>query len=167
MKHGTLGLACLTAALGWAAPARAASDYLLVLDGVPGEFSTVAEVASIAFTVTNSGGQATGTGAPAQAVRIPVRVPGAVEVPNLAKLAELRTADAVSGFTLTLTPGTRLGATSCAAGRHIATGHLIARGQAYDLTDITIAGCDDGRTLRLTGGVSDPNGTRGHVILMR
>lgn len=55
MKNTLFGILCSAAALSIAAPALAASDYYLIIDGVDGEASAAVEVQSWSWGATNIG----------------------------------------------------------------------------------------------------------------
>jgi hypothetical protein len=187
MKSVPFGILCSAAAMSIAAPAMAASaDYYLIIDGVDGEASSAIEVQSWSWGASNpstvgaagqgrvvsprdpASGQATGRGvvtsaSPGTTGGVNVAA-GDLDGDGRADLVALEKLNEVSGFTLTLAPGT--GARSaCAAGKHIAHAHLLAKGVVYDFEDVVVSSCTGGSTLGLTGRMKDYHG--GHVTLMK
>lgn len=62
MRSVPIGILCSAAAFASAAPALAASDYYLVIDGVEGEATTAIEVQSWSWGTSNSGAAARDSG---------------------------------------------------------------------------------------------------------
>lgn len=185
-RFASIGL-CSAAAIAIAAPAMAASaDYLLVIDGVDGEASSVVEVESWSWGTSNPGrtvatqnsqslresptrastGRGVVTGvSPGTTSTAGVNVAaGDVDGDGRADLVALEKLDEVSGFTLTLaaSPSAR---SACATGKHIKHAHLVAKGVVYDFEDVIVSSCTGGSTLALTGRMKDYHG--GHVTLMK
>lgn len=90
------------------------------------------------------------------------------DLDGYADLAALSKTPEVSGFTLTLAPGPAA-RSACAAGKHIAKAHLVARATVYDLENILVSSCAGGGSggalkLQVTGQMKE---YRGHVTLMK
>jgi len=191
MRSVPFGILCSAAALVSAAPAFAASDYLLVIDGVDGEASSVIEVESWSWgesrPSTNTSGAAGresssrpnlgSSGQDGVSRESPTR-PTVQASQNTQSLREsptgrptgrspdlegLATVDEVSGFSLKVIPG-NAARSKCAAGQHIKHAHLVARGVVYDFEDVIVTSCDSANNMALAGKVRE---FRGHVTLMK
>jgi hypothetical protein len=180
MKSLPIGILCSAAAMSIAAPAFAASDYLLVIDGVDGEASSVVEVNSWSWGTSNpstmTSGAAgresptrasTGRGvvtanSPSSASGVNVAAgdldgDGRLDLEALPKLTE------VTGFKLVLAPGAA-SRSACATGKHIKRAYLVAKGVVYDFEDLVVSSCTGGSTLALTGKMDYGSG---HITLMK
>lgn len=195
MRSVSFGFLCSAAAMSIAAPAFAASDYLLVIEGVEGEASSAAQVnswswgqsnpgAAVAADIGSSGqdGVATRDRAPrvtasqnTQSLReSPTRTRGSLTASQngqelrQADFASLAKVSEVTGFTLDLGSGAAA-QKMCATGKHIAKAHLVrADGTVYDLTDLVIGACDaSGGTTRVKIASGKSKEFKGHVTLLK
>lgn len=138
----------IVAALGIASvPAFAASDYLLQLDDVKGEKSTI-EVQSWSWGTSNptsvgSSGMSAG--------KVSVQDLSVMKAPQAGQdfTAVITARDAGSG----MATGRRMAA--CTSGTHFPSAVLTMRGTRYELSDVTL-GCPSGaeRKRELTGHVT-------------
>lgn len=187
MKSLPIGILCSAAAIAIAAPAFAASDYLLIIDGVDGEASQAIEIQSWSWGASNPGSAAQSRESPTikrdppqasqntQSLRTssaPAAGRGGVNVAagdvdgdGRADLASLASVDEVSGFSLTLAPGDA--ARKVCGGKHIKEAHIVARGMVYDFEDLSVVcagGGAGGMTMAVTGKTKE---FKGHVTLMK
>lgn len=186
MKSLPIGILCSAAAMSIAAPVFAASDYLLVIDGVDGEASVAIEVHSWSWgasnpgAVSSSGAQGRGAVSASNGVKSPRdaasglatgRSSGGVNVAagdldgdGRADLDGLARVSEVSGFSLVLAPGA---ATSkVCAGKHIKEAHIVARGAVYDFEDLTLS-CTGGASAMTASVTGKTKEYKGHVTLMK
>jgi hypothetical protein len=195
MKSLPIGILCSAAAISIAAPAFAASDYLLIIEGVDGEASQAIEINSWSWGASNptTGPVGAGRESPTkptvqasqntQSLRDGVPPPrdaasglatgrsgvnvaaGDLDGDGRMDLEGLAKVNEVSGFSLVLAPGAAT--TRVCAGKHIKEAHIVARGVVHDFEDLTLS-CAGGGAGGMTASVTGKTKEfRGHVTLMK
>jgi hypothetical protein len=140
MKIGSTALhvAAVAALASLSAPARAASDYLLELEGVAGEAKPAPiEFASWSLGASNPTSVGSSGMSAGRRQHDPVRLTKPFEADGSISLVSPR--DAASGLAT--------GKSSCPTGKHFPSAIITARGDRWMLRDVSLACTADGMTL--------------------
>ncbi len=158
MKRFPIGLLAAAAALSFAPAAKAASDYLLELDGGEGEAAASIEVSSWSWGTTSAAsvsspqdaasGQATGRRQHKPSVTASQNTQslrGRATVSDLsmtrsADMSTLGALDEVQAFSLTFDKASPVLAKVC-QGKHFASVQLRGRGETFVLENAAVTGC--------------------------
>lgn len=189
-----VSLAVCSAALLAAAPAFAASDYFLVIDGVEGETATAVPLDSWSFGQTNTSaprdtqaGKATGRlrESPTRSSGVAVSggdcddadcrngperaATGDLDGDGALDFAQAAQRDQIGPLTFTVPAGSDLARNLCGKTDHLRSGHIVkSDGTVYDLSEFSFGACTtQGAVMKITAGGGKIVHKTGHVTLMK